>query len=366
MDLQAQMADLARALAAGVDTFAVHYSCESFYEPIDHPPAVSTISVARVGARDVTSFARIDYQDAAVAERGVLDRFYAWLRERPDARIVHWNMANQDFGFGALANRYTFVAAGAIAPQHADARLFDLDELIAGRHGEGYVSHPRLSTLVAMNGLETRYTMSGPEQGQAFREGRHADLARCTSERAATIAQLTSLFADGRLQTGRSGPALRWGGVLIDSVETVLALGSRIRDAADVLRRRRQGKPAISLDDEYDYQDMVHVALRLFFDDVRPEDAVPIRGGAASRIDFILPTHSIAVELKATRDSLVDGKLGEQLIVDRERYRARADVRHLICLVYDSERVLVNPAGLESDLSQDEGGELAVTVKIYR
>lgn len=73
-------------------------------------------------------------------------------------------------------------------------------------------------------------------------------------------------------------------------------------------------------------------------------------------MDFILPEVGLAVELKSTRTGLDDKRVGEELLVDVERYQAHPYARRLVCLVYDSEHRLRNPRGLERDLSEMKSG----------
>jgi hypothetical protein len=115
--------------------------------------------------------------------------------------------------------------------------------------------------------------------------------------------------------------------------------------------------------DEYDVQDLVHGVLRIFFEDVRPEDPSPTRAGASSRVDFLLKRERIVVEIKMTRTGIRDRHLGDQLIEDIERYRSHPDCDALVALVYDPDRRIRNPRGLEEDLSGQREG-LAVRVVI--
>lgn len=362
MDLRA--ADLVRAVRAGEDAFTVHYACESFYEALDHPPAISAISISTVPRNSSLTFSRIDSADAAGAEAKLLTDFYTWLRSKPDARLVHWNMNSSDFGFVGLRRRHDYLGLTG-AHDHPEERTFDLGTLIADRHGPDYASHPRLTKMLGLNGVATRYSLSGAEQAQRFRDAAHADLARCAEERARSIAALAELFVSGGLQTERSGPAVNFADRSLDSVEVILAIGVRLEDVGRELARRHAGRSTLMLADEYDYQDLLRTMLRLFFDDVRPEDHAPVEAGASSRIDFVLPEFAIAVEVKVARDGMTAGSLGEELVVDARRYGAHGGVRHLICLVFDLEGRLPNPGGLERDLSGPHDG-IAVTAKIFR
>ena len=103
-----------------------------------------------------------------------------------------------------------------------------------------------------------------------------------------------------------------------------------------------------------------------FFDDVRDEEYTPSYAGKNSRIDFLLPQFKLAVELKHIHEGLKDSDLGEQLIIDRDRYIPHPSVTHLICLVFDYNGRLRNPRALEEDLRRNATtSEMAVTVQIY-
>jgi hypothetical protein len=71
-------------------------------------------------------------------------------------------------------------------------------------------------------------------------------------------------------------------------------------------------------------------------------------------MDFLLNDESIVVEVKMTRQMLKDKDVSDQLIIDKERYRKHPKCRTLICLVYDPQSMLKNPAALETDLSSDD------------
>jgi hypothetical protein len=124
----------------------------------------------------------------------------------------------------------------------------------------------------------------------------------------------------------------------------------------------------LEFNDEYDDQYIFRALLTQFFADVREEDYVPSYAGGNSRIDFLLPQYKLAVELKHTRNGLKDNEVGEQLIIDRDRYKGKGPgiATHLMCLVFDYGGQLRNPRGLEEDLRREASiPEMAVTVRIF-
>lgn len=137
----------------------------------------------------------------------------------------------------------------------------------------------------------------------------------------------------------------------------------RFHAVAVQLRSRHSERSTLDINDEYDVQDLLHALLRIYFDDVRPEEWVPSYAGGASRTDFLLPQINAVIEVKKTRVGLNARSVGEQLIIDIAKYRRHPQCRRLICFVYDPEGRIANPAGIEADLN-NSGEGIDVTVYI--
>lgn len=125
--------------------------------------------------------------------------------------------------------------------------------------------------------------------------------------------------------------------------------------AARQLRNRHSDRPTLEITDEYDVQDLLHSYLRLHFDDVRSEEWTPSYAGSSSRTDFLLKSERIVIEVKKTRNGLGDRKLGEELLIDREKYQSHPDCDTLVCFIYDPEGRVGNPMGLARDLEENPG-----------
>ncbi|MGD0077739.1 MAG: hypothetical protein ABSB91_03820 [Sedimentisphaerales bacterium] len=134
----------------------------------------------------------------------------------------------------------------------------------------------------------------------------------------------------------------------------MLTLFKRFDRVVRQLSKRHAGRTALQIKDEYDVQDFLHVLLKLYFDDIRPEGWVPSYAGSSSRMDFLLKNEQTVIETKKTRKGLADKKIGEQLIIDIRKYRSYPDCKSLICFVYDPEGKIANPKALENDLSKSE------------
>ncbi|HEV2495658.1 MAG TPA: hypothetical protein VG204_21575 [Terriglobia bacterium] len=135
----------------------------------------------------------------------------------------------------------------------------------------------------------------------------------------------------------------------------------RFHVVARQLSRRRDDRTTLTIEDEYDVQDLLHAILRGLFDDVRPEEATPSYAGGSSRMDFLLKSEKTVVETKMASVKLRDKSIGEQLIIDIKRYQTHPDCRRLVCFVYDPNGDIKNPEGLEKDLS-GKHGDLEVRV----
>jgi REase_DpnII-MboI len=146
-------------------------------------------------------------------------------------------------------------------------------------------------------------------------------------------------------------------------VALVERIGRGLPRVVSSLAGRSRGRAPFEVTDEYDVQDLLGAILRDLFEDVRAEDPGPIRAGASTRVDFVLKSEQILVEAKMTRAGLGEKKVADQLIEDIERYRSRPDFRTLVAIVYDPERRIENPKGLERDLRKDSE-ELRVRVVI--
>ena len=129
------------------------------------------------------------------------------------------------------------------------------------------------------------------------------------------------------------------------------------------LQSRYNRRPTLEINDEYDVQDLLHALLRLYFDDIRSEEWTPSYSGKSARMDFLLKKEGIVIEVKKTRQGLTDKELGDQLIIDVERYKSHPDCRSLICFVYDPEGRIGNPEGMSKDLYEQHKGFVEIIIE---
>lgn len=149
------------------------------------------------------------------------------------------------------------------------------------------------------------------------------------------------------------------------SLDNLIRIISRFHLIVKQLRYRYNSRSTLDISDEYDVQDLLHSLLYLYFDDVRSEEWTPSYAGKCSRQDFLLKNEDIVVEVKKTRNGLSEKELGDQLIIDIARYKAHPNCKTLVCFVYDPDERILNPAGIEGDLTSQHD-DLKVIVKIIQ
>lgn len=356
---------LTRALTLNESVIAVHYSCESILTPKDHPPGVASIAIYELGTREVTAFSRNDAPKGVLPdkiEEDLLKRFFARLASFQESLVVHWNMNRPEYGFEALASRLRYLTdspGGIIIP----ARRIDIDDLLVEEFGEDYAPHGRLLSMASLNELDVRSSLIGKDEAERFSNSDWSALARSCASKAKIIGDIIQKMVNGTVKTAASPGVVGFGGARLDAVKVIVGIAEQFILVQRSLRKHPHGGATIKFENEWDDQYLFKALLRLFFDDVRDEVYTPSYAGANSRIDYLLPTFAIGIELKHASQNLTDKEVGEQLIIDRDRYKALGKIGHLICIVFDPNGWVANPRGLENDL-QVTASEPGMTVTV--
>lgn len=366
----AELSELRAALQFGQDFLVVHYACEDFNKAKQRPAAVACIAVAGLGEGSSRAFSLADAPpdvEGDDREKDLLRRFFEFLSAKSDTRLLHWNMNTSAYGFEDLALRYRWLTSEEPPYKPVASRMHDVDALVAAQFGQSFVAHPKLPNLIALNGMHRRHYLSGPEEAQKFEDDDIGAVRSSATEKARFIGWIFERLVAGKLKTAGSAGSVDFAGTKLDAVAVAVELGGRFRYVERALCNRHGSRTTIQIVDEYDAQDLYRALLRVFFDDVRDEVWTPsYAGSAGSRIDLVLPDFALAIELKYARPSMSDKDVGDQLIIDRDRYKRETSIQHLLCLVFDHNGQLHNPRGLEKDLKRAVSEEgMAVSVHIY-
>ncbi|MGJ6125680.1 hypothetical protein QN239_24215 [Mycolicibacterium sp. Y3] len=356
---------LTRALTLNESVIAVHYACESILTPKDHPPGVASIAIYDLSTREVSAYSRNDAPKGISPDHIELDllkRFFSRLATFQESLVVHWNMNRPEYGFDALASRVRYLTdqpGDIIIPN----RRIDIDDLLVEEFGDDYAPHGRLLSMANLNDLDVRSFLKGKDEADRFSSADWSALARSCASKAKIIGDILQKLANGTIKTAASPGVIGFGGARLDAVKVIVGIAEQFVLVQRSLRKHPHGGAVIKFENEWDDQYLFKALLRLFFDDVRDEVYAPIYAGSNSRIDYLLPEYDIGIELKHASQNLTDKEVGEQLLVDRDRYKSLANVSHLICIVFDPGGWVVNPRGLENDL-QVNVSEPGMTVTV--
>ena len=148
-------------------------------------------------------------------------------------------------------------------------------------------------------------------------------------------------------------------------IEALQRVFSKFHSIARRLRNRYNDRETLYVNDEYDVQNLLSALLILYFDDIRTEEWTPSYAGKSAKMDFLLKKNKIVVEVKMTREKLADKEIGDQLIIDIERYKEHPDCNTLICFIYDPNGKIANSHALIGDLQNQSRDDLKVIVLVY-
>ncbi len=148
------------------------------------------------------------------------------------------------------------------------------------------------------------------------------------------------------------------------SLDQIVHLCNNFPSVVRQLKSRPRDREPLEINDEYDVQYLFHALLKIFFDDVRPEEWAPSYAGQSAKMDFLLKDEKIVIETKMTREKLSDGKIGDELLVDIDRYKEHQDCETLVCFIYNPQNKIKNPPSFISDFEDMSSDKLNVKVII--
>ena len=141
-----------------------------------------------------------------------------------------------------------------------------------------------------------------------------------------------------------------------DPLQVVRRICSRFHLVTRQLRARRDDRPSLEVEDEYDVQDLMHALLRLEFDEVQPEEWRPSYATGKTQTSYLLHREKAVIVVKKTKAGVTSRDLSEQVKVDSATYSSRTDYQTLFCFIYDPEGRIANPRSLEAELTMVSDG----------
>jgi hypothetical protein len=136
-----------------------------------------------------------------------------------------------------------------------------------------------------------------------------------------------------------------------DPLSLIRKVCLRLHSVARQLRLRRDYRPTLEVDDDYDLQDLLCALLKVEFDEVATDEWMPPYTEGAPRTTLLLNRDQIAVVAKKTRAGLTAKELADQVAADFAYYRAHGRCSTLFCFMYDPEGRIGSPKRLETTLT---------------
>jgi hypothetical protein len=203
---------MAELMEHSANVLVIHYSCESFYERKDgRTPRVTSIAVRSLSGGNSHSFsihkvAELQHISRASItpsydrlEKDMLAEFFEFVRTHQGHRWVHWNMRDINYGFPALEHRFRVLQGRPTAID--DSKKIDLARLLSARYGVAYIGHPRLESLVKLNGITVLDFLPGAQEAKAFEDGDYVKLHQSTLRKVDILASIVERAANGSLKT---------------------------------------------------------------------------------------------------------------------------------------------------------------------
>jgi hypothetical protein len=110
-----------------------------------------------------------------------------------------------------------------------------------------------------------------------------------------------------------------------------------------IIKNRRKDHEEFTISDEYDVQDLLYVILYPLFPDLTPEDYTIKHAGSNKRIDLVINSKHITIEVKMLKAKDTEGRFIEELNVDISTYHKYPDMEYLFGFVYDPFHKISNP-----------------------
>lgn len=180
-----------------VRAYIIHYSCQSFYDnPSGNSTRITSIAIRNLDSGQTKSWSI--YKSAELAgkqddiqanldalERSMLEGYFNFLRSNSDCTYLHWNMRDENYGFGALEHRFRVLGGEPwVMPDHCK---FDIARALVTLYGRQYAPHTspsgrkgRLMSIVETNRIADADALEGAAEAAAFESGEYLKLHQST------------------------------------------------------------------------------------------------------------------------------------------------------------------------------------------
>lgn len=205
--------------------YIIHYSCQSLYDDNEQlSPRITSIAITHFASEQTISFSthsiaeelHIVREDVMTnfdkIEFLLLEKFYLFIQERKDKFWIHWNMRNLTYGFEHLEHRFN-VLGGKFPTIIPVENRINLNDILSDRYGGDYAEHPKLKSLMILNGGIHRHFLTGKEEVEAFQQNKFIRMHNSTLSKVGFFHLVIRKMIHGKLKV-----ASRGFGVFIDRI----------------------------------------------------------------------------------------------------------------------------------------------------
>jgi hypothetical protein len=195
------------------NVWAIHYSCESFYDrDSGSTPRITSIALRNLDSGQTESFSihkmaevdKIPMIEIAnhydQLEKKMLDEYYELLGSIRSFILIHWNMRDINYGFQAIEHRYR-VLEGSTHVRLNEEQKYDLAHALIKIYGKKYAKHPRLQNIVKINAFSDKDFLSGKDEADAFDNGEFVKLHQSTLRKVEILSSIYDSVLNGKLKT---------------------------------------------------------------------------------------------------------------------------------------------------------------------
>lgn len=137
----------------------------------------------------------------------------------------------------------------------------------------------------------------------------------------------------------------------IDKVAIIMNMFNSISSSINFFSNRKHNRPSFNVENEYDLQDLLYVIAKPIFPDARLEEHTSKHAGKTKRIDMVIPSVNVVVEVKFVRDKTHANSITDEIKIDIESYHVHPSCETLCVLIYDPGKNIIDAENVMTDLS---------------
>lgn len=197
--------------------YVVHYSCQSLNDDNEGlSPRITSIGITHFASQQTVSFStHAVAEEMGIAreevlgkfdlvERQLLSDFFDFTRDRRDKYWVHWNMRNLTYGFEHLEHRFRILGGGNPAVIPVERRI-NLNDMLSRKYGSDFAKHPKMKSLMELNGGTHRHFLTGEEELKAFKDNEFIRMHNSTLCKLGFFNSTMRKAVSGKLKTASRG-----------------------------------------------------------------------------------------------------------------------------------------------------------------